>query len=383
MTKLFVTGSTGFLGSRVVCELQKCGYDVTAWARSKPAAERLQKISGAKVVVGNFSDIDALIAASKGCNAILHLVGAISETGRETFEETHVNTTRAVILAARSNGIRRIVYISALGARPLARSRYHQTKYAAENLIRESGVDYTILRPSFIFGEGNHTLNLFRRLTSFPLNWLQLYTLPCFGTGKNLLQPIHVDDVVLAIRRCLTNPQTIRQTIDLVGAQRVPFSEFLLQVCSDLGKQAQFDRHGLRTILRHLHWFTTILLGIIIAVAWIQGALSVLSLALLICAEVFLIFKIARPHPILIFPFPLWLAIPVFWALECLAKKIRILKLPIGLDALTMLEEDNIGDMRMLEAVLGISPTPFIRAQKPAESKKEYALHKTLRKIFA
>ncbi len=383
MAKVFITGATGFLGSHVVSYFQTQGYQVVAWARSKAAAERLQKSTGAAVAIGDFHQHDSLVAASKGSAAIIHLVGAISESGTSSFEEVHIATMRAVIEAARANGISRVIYVSALGARPHARSRYHQTKFAAENLLRESGLKYTILRPSFIFGEGNHTLRLFRRLTSFPLDLMQLYTLPCLGSGKNLLQPIHVNDVALAIHRSLTNPASVGMEIDLVGPQRITFAEFLTQICKDLGKEAQFDPYGIRTILRHLHWAVTFWLALMIPLGWTFGLLPFFPAIFLIGFEALLIRKLLRPHPTLIFPIPLWIATPHFILLDFLLKKFPLVKMPIGADALIMLEEDNIGDPTALEQVLHISPAPFISEGKVLESSQPHPLHRSLRKIYA
>jgi NADH dehydrogenase len=384
MAKVFITGATGFLGFHVVSRFQRQGYQVTAWSRSKATAERLEKATGATVHVGQFNDHKALVDASKGSIAIIHLVGAISETGAPSFEETHIASTQAIIAAARSNGISRIIYISALGARPHARSRYHQTKFAAEELLRQSGLDYTILRPSFIFGDGNHTLRLFQTLTSFPFNLLQLYTLPCFGFGKNLLQPIHVNDVAEAIYRSLINPAAVGATLDIVGPQRVSFSEFLLRICHDLGKRAEFDPYGIKTIARHLHWGVTFWLAIFILLSLIQNLLALPIVILLIAIEALLLKQLFRPHTILIFPIPLWLVIPHFYVLDYLLKKFPVFKAPIGADTLLMLEEDNIGDIGPLQHLLGLSPAPFISDKTAAtDTSQPHPLHRPLKKLYA
>ncbi|MCS7064083.1 MAG: NAD-dependent epimerase/dehydratase family protein [Methylacidiphilales bacterium] len=382
MAKLFITGVSGFLGYHLIPRLLKNGYSITAWVRSKNAGDRLEKIFGIDYIVGSFSDLPALVQASQNSSAIINLVGAINETKNQTFEDAHIIPVQQLIAAAKINHISRFIHISALGARIHARSRYHHTKYQAEELLRQSGLDFTILRPSFIFGKGNHTEKLLQRLTSFPLDLLQLYTFPCFGDGNNLLQPIHVDDVCEAIVRCLAHPDSIKKTIDLPGSEKVPFATLLVRTFQSLGKHAEFDRYGIKTILRHLHWAGTFLIALILIFSLVFQLLPLSAIVILLLIEILLLRFLLRAHSILIFPIPIWLVKPIFLILHTFSMKYPIIQPPIGIDALLMLEEDNIGDPSTYQKLLNLSPRPFsTEADLPSPSAPP--LHRPLKKIYA
>src|SRR5206468_12073467 len=106
----------------------------------------------AEVHVGDVLDASSLEGALTGMAAVIHLVGIISEVGRSTFENVHTRGTQDMVAAAQRSGVKRFLQMSALGTRPKAASRYHQTKWAAEEAVRRSGLDFTIFRPSLIYG---------------------------------------------------------------------------------------------------------------------------------------------------------------------------------------------------------------------------------------
>ena len=97
--------------------------------------------------------------------AVVHLVGIISEVGQNTFENVHPRGTENIVAAARAADVTRFIHMSALGTRPNAASRYHQSKWAAEEIVRRSGLAWTIFRPSIIYGPGDGFVNLFARMS--------------------------------------------------------------------------------------------------------------------------------------------------------------------------------------------------------------------------
>ena len=143
--KVFVTGATGFVGREIVIELQKVGHEITFLARDShtASARAVEWGFGGQVHTGNILDPTSLRNACKGSDAVIHLVGIISEVGEQTFD-IHTRGTQNVISAAQKAGIRRFIHMSALGTRPNAVSRYYQTKWAAEEALRQSGLDFTI-----------------------------------------------------------------------------------------------------------------------------------------------------------------------------------------------------------------------------------------------
>src|SRR4051794_28602671 len=149
--RVMVTGASGFVGSAVTDELLARGYAINALVNRKPVDDRGGRVAS---FAGGVFDPRALGEAVRGVDAVIHLVGIIMERrGRGiTFERIHFQGTRAVVDAARRAGVRRYVHMSALGVRPDAMSDYHKTKFAAEQYVRASGLDWTIFRPSLIHG---------------------------------------------------------------------------------------------------------------------------------------------------------------------------------------------------------------------------------------
>src|SRR5688572_28705068 len=136
--KVLLTGGTGFVGGEIARQLHLAGHDVRALVRNPGtrAARELTSRSGADLVAGDILQ-PSLAAAMSGIGAVIHLVGIISEVGRNTFENIHARGTECVVSAARQAGVKRFVHMSALGTRPQAVSRYHQSKWAAEEIVRQ------------------------------------------------------------------------------------------------------------------------------------------------------------------------------------------------------------------------------------------------------
>ena len=224
--RVFVTGASGFVGGAVVRELLARGHSVYALTHraSLPAEARLHAIRG------SLFDPAALDAGIRGCDAVIHLVGIIMERRSRgiTFERIHEEGTRSVVDAAKRNGVMRYVHMSALGTRPGAVSRYHHTKWAAEEYVRASGLDWTIIRPSLIHGPGGfmEMEAAWARKKAAPF-----LVMPYFGRGvlglggAGLLQPVYVEDVARAFADALENPRTIRQTYELAGPDRMTWPQ--------------------------------------------------------------------------------------------------------------------------------------------------------------
>jgi NADH dehydrogenase len=231
--KVFVTGGTGFVGQEVVQHLMEAGHTVRVLVR-KPHLEVLRqwRSTGAiELHTGDITNAASLASAVTGMEAIIHLVGIIAESGRSTFENVHTLGTRNVTAAARSEGIRRFVHMSALGTRANAVSRYHQTKWAAEEAVREGGLDYTIFRPSLIYGPGDHFVNLFARIMRLmPL-------VPVMGRGASRFQPVAVENVARPFARALVEPRAISKTYDLCGAEQFTFDQMLDQIIAVIGRK--------------------------------------------------------------------------------------------------------------------------------------------------
>ncbi len=208
MERIFITGGTGFVGSHIINALYESGYETVALVRSIEKARKKNIDKKAELVEGDILDTSSLKIGMKDCEAVIHLVGIIREIKGATFEKIHYIGTKNVVEAAKSVGIERFLHMSALGTRKNARSRYHKTKYMAEEYVRASGLKYTIFRPSVIFGEGDEFINKLISLTKLPI-------IPIIPSGR--LMPIYVKNVAEAFVKSLENEKSFYKTYELCG----------------------------------------------------------------------------------------------------------------------------------------------------------------------
>ncbi len=228
---VLITGGSGFVGTNLARHLLEGGFEVVVFSRHP---ERNPRLGGTRCRIkkGSVTDIDSLCSAmDEDVEAVVHLVGILVETRGCTFEDIHVQGTRNVIEACKRRGISRLIHISALGTRRDARSRYHQTKWEAEEAIRASGIDYTIFRPSVIFGREDKFTNLFAtaiRLSPFVM-------VP--GNGKNRMQPVFVKDLVKAIHISIKKDDTRNKTYEVGGPDKYTFDEIIDCIARVLGRR--------------------------------------------------------------------------------------------------------------------------------------------------
>lgn len=232
MAPIFVTGGTGFVGKAVVRALQAHGFIVRCLVR--PGSEPdLKGFEAIERVPGDVLTPKGLVASMQGCAAVIHLVGIIREHPGlgVTFERLHAVATANMVEATQAARVRRYLHISALGTRPNARSRYHQTKWEAEERVRGSGLEWTIFRPSVIYGPGDGFVTMLARMVR------RLPMVPVIGNGKYQLQPVPVEQVAEAFARALTREGTAGQTYEVGGPRPYPFLEILDLIGAALGKR--------------------------------------------------------------------------------------------------------------------------------------------------
>ena len=227
---VLVTGATGFLGSRVVPELLARRHQLRCLVRS-PGSDRLFDHRQVEVHYGNILNPESLAQAMQGVQSVVHLVGIIRPRRGLSFDVAHRQGTANVIEAAREAGVREIVYVSALGAAADPRYPYLHSKRQAELRVTGSGLDFTILRPSVIFGEGDEFLTALAALVRFgPIT-------PVIGGGRNRMQPVAVEDVANCIASSVGNLQVKGRILDLGGPQRLSFNDLLEEVAQAMGRR--------------------------------------------------------------------------------------------------------------------------------------------------
>lgn len=227
--RIFLAGGTGFVGGHVRCALLEQGHELRLLVHRKSVCQE----PGVELAEGDVTRPETYAAAVKGCDAVINLVGIIREFPAQgiIFERLHGEATRALLGAARKAGARRFIQMSALGTRPAAVSRYHQTKYRAEEEVRESGLNWTIFRPSVIFGPKDDFINrlagLIRKLPAVPI----------IGDGSYRLQPIHAGDVARCFASALEMPETVGKTFELCGMDRLTYLGLLETIARVLGRR--------------------------------------------------------------------------------------------------------------------------------------------------
>ncbi len=232
MAIVFLTGGTGFVGRAVAGALVRHGHRVRCLVR--PGSDpRLPREAGVEPVSGDVTSPSGLAGAARGVDAVVHLVGIVREHPARgvTFERLHTQATEHVLAAAREAGARRILHMSALGTRHDARSRYHRTKWAAEQAVRGGGLDWTIFRPSVIFGPGDGFVTLLARL----VRWFPV--VPVIGDGQNRFQPVAVADVAEGFARALEQPAAAGQAFEVGGPRAYTFDEVLDAIGTALGRR--------------------------------------------------------------------------------------------------------------------------------------------------
>ncbi|TKX59500.1 complex I NDUFA9 subunit family protein [Halorubrum sp. SS7] len=214
--KVLVAGGTGFIGSYLCRSLADDGHAVTALSRSPEEAPE-----GATGVSGDVTDYDSIASAVEGHDAVVNLV-ALSplfepDGGNRMHDRIHRGGTENLVRAAEDGGVDGFVQLSALGADPNGDTAYIRAKGEAEGIVRDSDLDWTIFRPSVVFGEGGEFVSFTKRLKGMFAPGVPLYPLP--GGGKTRFQPIHVEDLVPMIAAAVTDDEHAGETYEIGGPE--------------------------------------------------------------------------------------------------------------------------------------------------------------------
>src|SRR5262245_832395 len=229
--RVAVTGGTGYVGTSVCRAIRARGHMVTAVSRTKKPRPIIETRGTIEFKSASVLDPDGLARAFEHATTVVHLVGIIVETKAQSFEKAHVEGTRNALEAAKKVGATRFIHMSALGARRDGPARYQRTKAEAEELVKASGLDWTIFRPSIIYGEGDDFVNRFAAMARY------LPFMPVIGSGKTKLQPIWVEDVAAAFAQAVDDPNTVGKSYDLCGPRPMTILEILDVVMRTTGKR--------------------------------------------------------------------------------------------------------------------------------------------------
>ena len=239
--KIAIIGGTGFVGSYLVDALLDAGHTPHVLVRSGSEA-KLHRANECDVTTGDLDTPGAIDTVVAGCDAVIYNVGILREFPREgiTFEALQYRGAETVAEAAKRAGVNRFLLMSANGI-DSAETRYQTTKLRAEAMIRESGLDYTIFRPSVIFGDPRGTMEfatqLYQEMVRMPMPAVGFHTGLSPAGGEVLMSPVHVRDVADAFVNALTDDSTIGQCYPLGGPEAVSWPEMLRRIAAAVGKK--------------------------------------------------------------------------------------------------------------------------------------------------
>jgi NADH dehydrogenase len=232
--RIFVTGATGYVGGFILKELQRQGYKARCLVRNYKQAERINA-NGTEAVIGDVTNPASLEGVLTNIDAVIHLVAIIEQHKKKniTFERLNFEGTKNMVKLAQKQGVDRFIHMSALGADINGKTAYFETKGRAENFVRNSDLNYTIFRPSFIFGPNDAVYGMLADV----LKKAPLGLMPVFGFRSYRHQPVSVFDVARGFVHAIENDKTFRKTYDVGGPHAMSYKEQLRAVASTIDQK--------------------------------------------------------------------------------------------------------------------------------------------------
>ena len=230
--RVAITGGTGFVGRHLGRSLVANGHEVVLIARGVDLRDRSAlDLPNSCFFPADLSSADELARAFSGCGAVAHCAGINREIGQQTYERVHIQGTRNVVEAARIAGVGKVALLSFLRARANCGSGYHESKWAAEEIVRGSGLDYTILKAGVIYGRGDHMLDhLSHALFTFPV-------FATVGLRDRAVRPLAVEDLVTVLAATLIDGRLSRETVAIVGPEEMQLGEAARRVGKTIGRR--------------------------------------------------------------------------------------------------------------------------------------------------
>jgi NADH dehydrogenase len=229
--KIAITGGTGFIGGHLARDLVARGHEVVLIARGIEVPDALlASLDHSSLVRASVTEADRLADAFAGCDAVVDCAGGSREDAHQSYRQVHVDGARSVVAAARKAGISRLVLLSFLRTRPDIASAYHTTKWEGEEIVRASGLDYTVIKAGLVYGRGDHLLDRLGQLLQ------RMPVVATVGLREKRVRLIAVEDLVGVLRSAVLDHRLSGETVAVVGPEELPFSTIARRIAAAMGK---------------------------------------------------------------------------------------------------------------------------------------------------
>jgi predicted dehydrogenase/nucleoside-diphosphate-sugar epimerase len=229
--KILVTGASGFIGSNLVSLLSEKGYSVRCFVRKSSKIDLISGYKNVEIFYGDMKNESSLFEATKDIAVVIHLAASTSEKASAKSESHEVNVQGAkhLVKACQKNKVNRLIVVSSQSTKRKRQGNYGLTKKLADEVFKNSGLDWTIFKPSLVYGPGSKGLftKILKLIKSLPVIFI-------IGSGKYKLQPTYVNDLAVALVSIIDNKKTIEKTYDLAGKDQVQFKELIKQINQEL-----------------------------------------------------------------------------------------------------------------------------------------------------
>src|SRR5690606_30213828 len=227
---ILVTGATGFIGRRLIRRLgEQPGLEVRVLLRPGSDLDRLPRGVAVHAMMGDLNSMDSLLAAMDGVHTVFHLIGTDTRGRHAQLEKVDIAGTRAIVEAGLAARIGRLITVSRLGADRYSAFPTLRAKGEIEDIIRRSGLAYTIFRSAVLFGEGDRfSSHLAMLIQSFPVFFVP-------GDGEQILQPLWVEDLITCLTLSLENLDLVDQIVEVGGPELLTYRRLIMRVMYAIG----------------------------------------------------------------------------------------------------------------------------------------------------
>lgn len=229
MEKLFITGGSGYVGSYLLHQLLKESFCLKVLSYGRQGSQKIKSESIA-YVNGDLCDANLMIQTIAGCDAVIHLAAVVGSHNLSENMNVNYEGTKNIIESCKINRVNRLIFISSVSATRTAQGPYGRSKKMAEDLVKESGLDYTILRPTTIMGRESLGLNrIIKNVNRFN------FFIPMVGLGYNTRHPVYIMDFIDIIIQTIKKDITIKKTYEVGGEKVIYFRDLVKSINSKLG----------------------------------------------------------------------------------------------------------------------------------------------------